>query len=719
MSLLQAWLSRIFNKTNLTPTIATAISDDGSGDPIAVGKPSPLRADPTTGALLVSSSGGGGGGGEVTQGTGDATVPWYMQGTNSGTPERLATATLQGAGLPGALTAGGGVKTGLVDAIPTGTNTIGKVDQGAGSGTAAGFYTVRLSDGSAFVSVATAAKQPSLGIAGTPSADVLSMQGISGGTPLPVSGTVSVTGVAAPTAFTTSYSVPTTIPVNALGGVYTGSVWTPMRGDASSGLITQGGSANASAVSGNPFTVAVADTNGNTRRLAGDTSGRARVAGEDEQGNPKAILTNYRGAMVSASANLGGDLMVTSRVAVCRGISSEGQNFNLFAKCEAGSGTVAYNATTGRYDITTTVTSLDSAIHIHNSIVHYVENNPMGFAITAALSSTTTTNKRIEFAMMSATATTGTNFLTADRFGFYVENGILGVFAYSTIAGAYLFQVAQSAWTDPLNGTGTSKRTFTYATALLNQFKLEANQVWLGSDDMEFVVNDVVVYTRDFKFSNPTANPISRVPHMRPYVAHHNTGVAAASTVSVNCLEGVRYTQQLPIGRQFTSSRNASRTALATATEVPVYALRVNSATKARQFLLERFTARATTQNIRVRCYIGRSTDFAITGGTWETPANNRGTLLEENKATGTEMAWTPTAANLNKIVDDVVLSVADVTKEYDTETYFEEGFPLKGDAWLGIDGDGEHRLIVWTATAEAGANGQLNVMSVHGREIG
>jgi hypothetical protein len=37
----------------------------------------------------------------------------------------------------------------------------------------------------------TAAKQPALGIAGTPSADVISVQGISGGTPQPVSGTVT------------------------------------------------------------------------------------------------------------------------------------------------------------------------------------------------------------------------------------------------------------------------------------------------------------------------------------------------------------------------------------------------------------------------------------------------------------------------------------------------------------------------------------------------
>ena len=40
---------------------------------------------------------------------------------------------------------------------------------------------------------ATAAKQPAIGTAGTPSADVISVQGVAGGTPQPVSGTVTIT----------------------------------------------------------------------------------------------------------------------------------------------------------------------------------------------------------------------------------------------------------------------------------------------------------------------------------------------------------------------------------------------------------------------------------------------------------------------------------------------------------------------------------------------
>jgi hypothetical protein len=88
-------------------------------------------------AGTTSPGGGGGGGGTVDQGTGDPANPWSVQGVNGGTPERLATAALQGAGLPSALTPGGGVKTGLVDAIPAGTNSIGNVNADLRVGSAA------------------------------------------------------------------------------------------------------------------------------------------------------------------------------------------------------------------------------------------------------------------------------------------------------------------------------------------------------------------------------------------------------------------------------------------------------------------------------------------------------------------------------------------------------------------------------------------------------
>lgn len=87
MGLLQAILDRISGKTNVEPNIATAVADDGTGNAIAAGKPSPLRVDTTSGALKVTTAGSAGG--TVAQGDGDAAKPWYVQGTNGGVGERL------------------------------------------------------------------------------------------------------------------------------------------------------------------------------------------------------------------------------------------------------------------------------------------------------------------------------------------------------------------------------------------------------------------------------------------------------------------------------------------------------------------------------------------------------------------------------------------------------------------------------------------------------
>jgi hypothetical protein len=149
-------------------------------------------------------------------------------------------------------------------------------------------------------------------------------------------------------------------------------------------------------------------------------------------------------------------------------------------------------------------------------------------------------------------------------------------------------------------------------------------------------------------------------------------------------------------------------------TEVPVYAIRLSSSSRARQLYPERLVFRVLNQSIRVRVYIGRASDFAITGGTWETPSRNRGTLIQENKGTGGEMSWTPTDANLSTVVNDVMIPAANETKEYNIETFFTEG-----DSWVGIDGDGEQRYLVITGESEAGTNGSLAVWYIHGREEG
>ena len=78
MALLQGFLDMLRGKKNVSPSIATAVSDDGSGDAIAVGELSPLRADPATGALLTSAAAGASGG-IVAQGASGSSDPWYVR----------------------------------------------------------------------------------------------------------------------------------------------------------------------------------------------------------------------------------------------------------------------------------------------------------------------------------------------------------------------------------------------------------------------------------------------------------------------------------------------------------------------------------------------------------------------------------------------------------------------------------------------------------------
>lgn len=103
---------------------------------------------------LPTTGGGGGGGGIVDQGTqGSIAQPWFVQPTADGAtvslplPAGAATAAKQDTGntslasidgkLPAALTGGGGVKAGIVDALPAGANAIGSVSVNARSATPA------------------------------------------------------------------------------------------------------------------------------------------------------------------------------------------------------------------------------------------------------------------------------------------------------------------------------------------------------------------------------------------------------------------------------------------------------------------------------------------------------------------------------------------------------------------------------------------------------
>ena len=130
----------------------------------------------------------------------------------------------------------GSVSVNALPAIPSGTNNIGKVDINSlpalpSGANAIGSVTVSNLPSTQPVSVvalplptdaATAAKQPALGTAGTPSADVITVQGIASGTALkvdgsavtqPVSGTVSITGTHPVTVSGTAAISATTLPL--------------------------------------------------------------------------------------------------------------------------------------------------------------------------------------------------------------------------------------------------------------------------------------------------------------------------------------------------------------------------------------------------------------------------------------------------------------------------------------------------------------------------
>lgn len=117
---------------------------------------------------LPSTGGGGGGGGTVDQGKqGSIASPWFVQPTADG-----ATVSLP---------------------LPAGAATAAKQDTGNSSlATIAAAQTdgsqkTQVTSSALPTGAATAVKQPALGTAGTPSADVLSVQGVVGGTAIPVS----------------------------------------------------------------------------------------------------------------------------------------------------------------------------------------------------------------------------------------------------------------------------------------------------------------------------------------------------------------------------------------------------------------------------------------------------------------------------------------------------------------------------------------------------
>jgi len=210
------------------------------------------------------------------------------------------------------------VQSGTYTTSPTGTQTVaGTITASAGTGT----FTVNGSGVTQPISVvslplpsgaATSVKQPALGTAGTASADVITVQGISGMTALkvdnsgvtqPISGTITAnagsgtftvdgSGVTQPVSgtvianagsgtFVVSVSNSPTVTANAGTGVFrvdpTGNTTQPVNVTNTLTAGVGGLGASGSAVSGNPVLVAGSD-GANAHTLSTDTSGNLKIS---------------------------------------------------------------------------------------------------------------------------------------------------------------------------------------------------------------------------------------------------------------------------------------------------------------------------------------------------------------------------------------------------------------------------------------------------------
>lgn len=229
------------------------------------------------------TSGGGGGGGTVDQGksNADPAKGWSTQLTDgSGFITPAKTGQLPTA--LGATTAAGSLSVGIATDQLSTLATATKQDTGNSSlATIAttqtdGSQKTQVTSSALPTGAATAAKQPAIGTAGTPSSDVLSVQGIAHMTPVQVSQATAsnlnaqVVGAAANGAAAAGNPV-------LMAGIDTTTART-LRTDASGNLSVVGSGTTGAAVTTRPVQVGGSDGT-NLRDLATDTSGRLKAAG--------------------------------------------------------------------------------------------------------------------------------------------------------------------------------------------------------------------------------------------------------------------------------------------------------------------------------------------------------------------------------------------------------------------------------------------------------
>lgn len=194
MSRLSTFIDRVLRHKNIAPIIAAAFVDDNAVPPPAVGEPTTLRVDPTTGALLVKDTAGSGSPLNVNADTElPAAAALSDAAVNPTAPavggfgmvwDVLGSIWRRAAGdTAGRTVVAGNVADGSAAALPV---TIGGVDSSGNSRRLGGVIVgsnlhLYVQQGGATPFAVTGS-----GSAGTPAAGVISVQGLNAGYPVPV-----------------------------------------------------------------------------------------------------------------------------------------------------------------------------------------------------------------------------------------------------------------------------------------------------------------------------------------------------------------------------------------------------------------------------------------------------------------------------------------------------------------------------------------------------
>ena len=216
--------------------LGVGLRKSASGGSVEFGTSSdPIRTDPTgTTAQPVSGTVTANQGGTWTVQPGNTanTTAWKVDGSAVTQPVSAASLPLPSGAATSAkqpaLGTAGSASSDVISIQGIASMTAVKVDGSGVTQPVSGTITANLGT---IAGVATAAKQPALGTAGTPSSDVITVQGNASGTPIPVSGTFSASfGTATSGGYTIKHLVsaantnPTSVKASA-GQVYGWSIY--------------------------------------------------------------------------------------------------------------------------------------------------------------------------------------------------------------------------------------------------------------------------------------------------------------------------------------------------------------------------------------------------------------------------------------------------------------------------------------------------------------